>query len=163
MIKFESTFPLSTFFALLVAPIGTCLYEMLVVHAFRPDNLVSSTQKFVAAVMGENFTHQAEQELDLAYVVEHEVKANTPVLLCSVPGYDASGRVDDLVALTNKPCTSIAIGIHVYILCQMSKGSSPNYRIAFIGIDTNSIVCVKGVIRFNSYSRTGDKNCIRIV
>lgn len=84
---------------------------MLVVHAFRPDNLVSSTQKFVAAVMGENFTHQAEQELDLAFVVEHEVKANTPVLLCSVPGYDASGRVDDLVALTNKPCTSIAIGM----------------------------------------------------
>ena len=30
--------------------------------------------------------------------------------MCSVPGYDASGRVDDLVAQQNKPCTSIAIG-----------------------------------------------------
>ena len=33
----------------------------------------------------------------------------------------------------------------------------------FIRIDTNSIVCVKGVIRFNSYIHTRDKNCIRIV
>ena len=93
------------------APIGVALYEMILLHAFRPDNLINSTHKFVAAVMGESYTHEAEQELDLAYVVEHEVKANTPVLLCSVPGYDASGRVDDLVALTNKPCTSIAIGM----------------------------------------------------
>ena len=32
------------------------------------------------------------------------------MLLCSVPGYDASGRVDDLSASQNKQCTSIAIG-----------------------------------------------------
>ena len=38
------------------------------------------------------------------------MEANTPLLLCSMPGYDVSGRVDDLVALTNKQCTSIAIG-----------------------------------------------------
>ena len=92
---------------------------MLVVHAFRPDNLVNSAHKFVASVMGEDFTHHAEQELDLAHVVEYEVKANTPILLCSVPGYDASGRVDDLVAMTNKPCTSIAIGMS----CQMMQFS----------------------------------------
>lgn len=30
--------------------------------------------------------------------------------MCSVPGYDASGRVDDLAAETNKSITSIAIG-----------------------------------------------------
>ena len=32
------------------------------------------------------------------------------MLLCSVPGYDVSGRVDDLVAQTNKAITSIALG-----------------------------------------------------
>lgn len=32
------------------------------------------------------------------------------MLLCSVPGYDVSGRVDDLVAQTNKSITSIALG-----------------------------------------------------
>ena len=92
---------------------------MMVVRAFRPDNLLSSAHKFVASVMGESFTHQAEQELDLAHVVEHEVKASTPILLCSVPGYDASGRVDDLVALTNKPCTSIAIGTFCFVICNL--------------------------------------------
>ena len=108
-------FPLLAF----LARIGVALYEMMLVHAFRPDNLVSSAHKFVASVMGENFTHQAEQELDLAHVVEHEVKASTPILLCSVPGYDASGRVDDLVALTNRPCTSIAIGTFCSIICNL--------------------------------------------
>ena len=39
-----------------------------------------------------------------------QVKASTPVLLCSVTGYDASGRVDDLAAQQGKQCTSIAIG-----------------------------------------------------
>ena len=28
-----------------------------------------------------------------------QMKANTPVLMCSVPGYDASSRVDDLMFL----------------------------------------------------------------
>ena len=39
-----------------------------------------------------------------------QIKADTPVLLCSVTGYDASGRVDDLAAQQSKKCTSIAIG-----------------------------------------------------
>ena len=38
------------------------------------------------------------------------MKANTPVLMCSVPGYDASSRVDDLAAEMSKQITSIAIG-----------------------------------------------------
>ena len=39
-----------------------------------------------------------------------QVKASTPLLLCSVTGYDASGWVDDIAAEQNKQCTSIAIG-----------------------------------------------------
>ena len=42
-----------------------------------------------------------------------QVKSSTPVLLCSVMGYDASGRVDDLSAQQGKQCTSIAIGMYV--------------------------------------------------
>jgi dynein heavy chain 1 len=67
-------------------------------------------QKYVLAVMGDSFLYQSQQELDLANVVDNEVKATTPLLLCSMPGYDVSGRVDDLVTLTNSHCTSIAIG-----------------------------------------------------
>lgn len=39
-----------------------------------------------------------------------QVKPNTPVLMCSVPGYDASGLVRDLAAEENKHITSISIG-----------------------------------------------------
>jgi dynein heavy chain 1 len=39
-----------------------------------------------------------------------EVKAGTPVALCSIPGYDASYRVDNLAAEVNVRCTSVAMG-----------------------------------------------------
>ena len=44
------------------------------------------------------------------------MKAGTPVLMCSVPGYDASGRVDDLAAQLNKQITSVAIGTNLCVL-----------------------------------------------
>ncbi len=37
-----------------------------------------------------------------------------PVLLCSVPGYDASGRVEDMAVEMNKSVTPIAIGIYTH-------------------------------------------------
>lgn len=42
-----------------------------------------------------------------------QVKPNTPVLMCSVPGYDASGHVEDLAAEQNTQITSIAIGRNI--------------------------------------------------
>lgn len=52
----------------------------------------------------------AEKELDFSACVEKQLTSNTPALLCSVPGFDASGRVDDLAAELNKRISSIAIG-----------------------------------------------------
>jgi len=40
-----------------------------------------------------------------------QVKPNTPVLMCSVPGYDASGLVRDLATEENKHITTISIGM----------------------------------------------------
>lgn len=60
--------------------------------------------------MGDEFLGIGEREVDLAAVVEGEVKANTPVLMCAAQGFDASVRVDDLAAELNKGMTSIAIG-----------------------------------------------------
>ena len=40
-----------------------------------------------------------------------QIQARTPVLMCSVPGYDASGRVDDLAAEMSRQLSSIAIGM----------------------------------------------------
>ena len=44
--------------------------------------------RFVTTVLGAGFN--SEKELDLANIVDNEVNANTPILMCSVAGFDAS-------------------------------------------------------------------------
>lgn len=53
---------------------------------------------------------QQDKVLDLEYIVNEEVSCKTPILLCSVTGYDASSRVEDLALNTGRQVTSIAIG-----------------------------------------------------
>ena len=49
---------------------------------------------FISRVFeGEHFLKQTEEQLDLADLVENEVKSTQPVLLCSMIGYDASDQV----------------------------------------------------------------------
>uniref|UniRef100_A0A8C1TYY4 Cytoplasmic dynein 1 heavy chain 1 n=1 Tax=Cyprinus carpio TaxID=7962 RepID=A0A8C1TYY4_CYPCA len=91
-------------------PIGQAVHQLLLIQAFRPDRLLAMTHIFVSKVMGETFMAIIEQPLDLANIVDSEVKPGTPVLMCSVPGYDASGLVRDLAAEQNKHITSISIG-----------------------------------------------------
>ncbi|XP_016335882.1 cytoplasmic dynein 1 heavy chain 1 [Sinocyclocheilus anshuiensis] len=91
-------------------PIGQAVHQLLLIQAFRPDRLLAMTHIFVSKVMGETFMAIMEQPLDLANIVDSEVKPGTPVLMCSVPGYDASGLVRDLAAEQNKHITSISIG-----------------------------------------------------
>ena len=54
-----------------------------------------------------------KERLELLMLVYKQIKANTPALMCSVPGYDASGWVDDLAAEMGKQLTSIAIGMTI--------------------------------------------------
>lgn len=49
-------------------------------------------------------------ELNLQQIVMEEVGSATPLAFCSVPGYDASYRVDNLVSENNTRCTSVAMG-----------------------------------------------------
>lgn len=72
--------------------------------------MLAAGHQLVDSVFGDRFMPDAERELDLANIVENEVRPGAPVLLCSVSGYDASSRVDDLAAEMNRPVTSIAIG-----------------------------------------------------
>lgn len=52
--------------------------------------MIAASHILVSTVLGESFTASAERELDLGSIVETELAANVPTLLCSVPGYDAS-------------------------------------------------------------------------
>ena len=56
------------------------------------------------------FTQESDVDFVWLSFCFDQIKSSTPILLCSVSGYDASGRVDDLAAQLGKQCTPIAIG-----------------------------------------------------
>ncbi|VDP01524.1 unnamed protein product [Soboliphyme baturini] len=93
-----------------LSKIAKTLYALLVIHALRPDRLLAAGHMFVKAVLGDNFMSESEKVFDFGKLVETEVSSQTPVLLCSAPGYDASGRVSDLAVELSKGITPIAIG-----------------------------------------------------
>lgn len=93
-----------------LSPIGTAMHQLLIIQAFRPDRVIAAASLVVISALGESFMAAAEIELDFASVVENQLKATVPALLCSVPGFDASSRVDDLAAELGKQIASIAIG-----------------------------------------------------
>lgn len=55
------------------ANIGQIIHELLVIQALRPDRIMAMGHRVVGTILGESFMHDAEQGLDLASVVEHEV------------------------------------------------------------------------------------------
>ena len=94
----------------LLTPVGTSMHQLLVIQALRPDRTIAMCHSVVKTVLGQSFLDSAATELDLAAIVENEIKATNPVLMCSVPGFDASGRVDDMAAELGKNLTPIAMG-----------------------------------------------------
>jgi len=81
---------------------------LLLIKCFRPDRLLQSTAIFVKTVFETDISSEATYELST--LVADEVTASTPVALVSVPGYDASYRVENLVKNTGARSTSVAMG-----------------------------------------------------
>ncbi|OLL22334.1 Dynein heavy chain, cytoplasmic [Neolecta irregularis DAH-3] len=84
------------------------LHSLLYVKIFRNDRLIPSAEKYVATVLGKNTL--TDNEYDFEQLVMKEVHSNIPLALCSVPGYDASFKVDNLISKLQMKCTSVAMG-----------------------------------------------------
>jgi dynein heavy chain 1 len=82
--------------------------SLLVIKCLRPDRLLQATAIFVRTVFGVDLSGEAS--FDLGTMVADEVKAQTPLALVSVPGYDASYRVEGLIQSTQSRCTQVAMG-----------------------------------------------------
>ncbi|KAF9161045.1 hypothetical protein DFQ26_004928 [Actinomortierella ambigua] len=82
--------------------------KLLVIKYFRPDRLLSAASKYIDKVFAPNFVSQSE--LDLGKLVREEVKASTPISLCSVPGHDAAYRVENLAQEQGVRLHSVAMG-----------------------------------------------------
>ena len=50
------------------------MYELLLIQAFRPDRLLAMSHIFVERVLGNSFMETAAKELNLADIIEKEVR-----------------------------------------------------------------------------------------
>ena len=82
------------------------LMSLLLIKLFRLDRFVPAAERFVNSVFGQGLLDTSE---NLAQIVE-QVSSSRPIALCSSPGFDASYKVDNLVAQTRTNCTNIAMG-----------------------------------------------------
>ncbi|KAI8459260.1 dynein heavy chain, N-terminal region 1-domain-containing protein [Phakopsora pachyrhizi] len=82
--------------------------QLLLLKCFRPERMLSGVGLYVNEIF--NIDILGESSYDFEAMVTNEIMPSTPVCLCSVPGYDASYRVENLVASTNSRCASIAMG-----------------------------------------------------
>ena len=81
---------------------------MIIIKCLRPDRLLQATAGFVRTAFQTDIA--AEAAYELGKIVADEIQPATPVALVSVPGYDASYRVENLVQNTGTRCTSVAMG-----------------------------------------------------
>ncbi|PHH56049.1 Dynein heavy chain, cytoplasmic [Ceratocystis fimbriata CBS 114723] len=82
------------------------LLALLLTKLFRLDRLVPAAQNFTTAVFGAGLFDIVD---NLADTVAH-IPATCPISLVSSPGFDASFKVDSLVARSSVKCTNIAMG-----------------------------------------------------
>ena len=78
------------------------------IKLFRPDKLMPALASF--ADLAFDYDMGSLAEYDLGKLVESEVGSQHPIALASVPGHDASYRVDNLVRAVGVSCTSVALG-----------------------------------------------------
>jgi dynein heavy chain 1 len=89
-------------------PAIEALRQVIIIKCLRPDRLVQATSIFVRAVFNADIS--LESSYDLETLVNNEVPAITPVALVSVPGYDASYKVENLIKNTGARSASVAMG-----------------------------------------------------
>ena len=91
-----------------VPEISVALRHLLLIRSLRPDRMLEAAASFVSEIFGSDLL--AHTSHDLGHMVSEEVTASSPIILSSVPGHDASYRVESLVKMTNIRCTTVPLG-----------------------------------------------------
>ncbi|KAK9369733.1 dynein heavy chain, N-terminal region 1-domain-containing protein [Lipomyces kononenkoae] len=88
--------------------IDSVLCRILLMKLVRSDRYVQTVNSLVAQAFGDHFF--ADISDDISHVVMKEVTAPTPIAICSIPGYDASYRIENVVKAQSIKCVSVAMG-----------------------------------------------------
>jgi dynein heavy chain 1 len=75
-------------------------------EAKNSDELISAFTE----IFGDDFPWQGRALNDLVEVTEQEISSTVPLLLCSAPGHDVSGRVEAMARELKKELSSVAMG-----------------------------------------------------
>lgn len=118
------------------------LCQQLLVKVFRPDLLINSSFDFITTLFN-NYNYSDDFYFD--DIVLNQITCKTPILLCSIAGYDASFWVDDLVI--NHPLYNS--NKHKDLLISVAMGSVEGYTLAENAINeaarTGSWVILKNI------------------
>lgn len=93
-------------FGLLLARLSTGDNGFGTADTSNTDALISAFME----VFGTDFQWQGRALNDLVEVTEQEISSTVPLLLCSAPGHDVSGRVEDMARELEKDLKAVAMG-----------------------------------------------------
>jgi dynein heavy chain 1 len=94
------------------------VFSILLARFYQNDETMGSAQSessedliaVITGVFGEDFPWQGRALNDLNEVTESEINSTVPLLLCSAPGHDVSGRVEAMARDLGKELFSVAMG-----------------------------------------------------
>jgi dynein heavy chain 1 len=91
------------------AKVGALFRELLLLQAARSDRVLTHAHRLVNLVLGSDFG-QLSMDVDPNAVLQTQVTAQIPVLLCGAKGFDTSVKVDDFAMAANKQVAAVAVG-----------------------------------------------------
>jgi dynein heavy chain 1, cytosolic len=91
------------------------VFSILLARIFASNDSLGSEQhgsadEYVSefmSIFGDSFLWRGNDDL---HVIVSEIDAAVPLLICSAPGYDVSGRVEDMAKELGKDLSSVAMG-----------------------------------------------------
>jgi len=93
------------------------VFSVLLANLFKNESLAPTTAsssddlvKIITETFGGDFPWQGRALNDLKYVTDLEIDATVPLMLCSAPGHDVSGRVESMAREAGKELAAVAMG-----------------------------------------------------
>jgi dynein heavy chain 1 len=87
------------------------LLKALVIRALRPERVLVALEDYISAVFDNlDFDWRDHSNFNLKFIVENDSSAAIPLMLCSQPGQDASGKVDALSSALDKRLLQVSMG-----------------------------------------------------
>lgn len=94
------------------------VFSVLLARLFKDDSKIGALEaknsdeliQAFSEVFGSDFPWQGRALNDLVEVTEQEISSTVPLLLCSAPGHDVSGRVEAMAREMKKDLAAVAMG-----------------------------------------------------